>query len=117
MRSFFAIQPPGAPPPQATSPLPLFHPLTMLCTWFGPTDGFQLADALTGVSVFGATGSGKTSGPAAHLAVSYLALAWAVSCSAPRRRSASSGSAGPPSPSAKTTVSYTHLTLPTIYSV
>src|SRR5665213_2999436 len=74
MRSFFAIQPPGAPPPQATSPLPLFHPLTMLCTWFGPTDGFQLADALTGVSGFGATGSGKTSGPAAHLAVSYLAL-------------------------------------------
>jgi hypothetical protein len=33
----------------------------------------RIADALTGVAVFGATGSGKTSGPAKHLAYGYLA--------------------------------------------
>ncbi len=34
-------------------------------------EAFSLADALTGVCVFGATGSGKTSGPAKHLAYGY----------------------------------------------
>ena len=34
---------------------------------------FRISDALTGVAVFGATGSGKTSGPAKHLAHGYLA--------------------------------------------
>lgn len=55
----------------ATSELPEFHPLTLLRDW-GGSAGFRLADALTGVAVFGATGSGKTSGPAKHLAYGYL---------------------------------------------
>jgi hypothetical protein len=38
---------------------------------FGNGHALHLADALTGVSVFGATGSGKTSGPAKHLAYGY----------------------------------------------
>jgi hypothetical protein len=52
--------------------LPDFHPQTILRDW-GNGQAFRLADALTGVSVFGATGSGKTSGPAKHLAYGYLA--------------------------------------------
>lgn len=52
--------------------LPEFHPQTMLRDW-GHGQAFTLADALTGVCVFGATGSGKTSGPAKHLAYGYLA--------------------------------------------
>ena len=52
--------------------LPDFHPQTILRDW-GNGQAFHLADALTGVCVFGATGSGKTSGPAKHLAYGYLA--------------------------------------------
>jgi len=52
--------------------LEAFHPLTLLRDW-GNGDAFRIADALTGVAVFGATGSGKTSGPAKHLAYGYLA--------------------------------------------
>jgi hypothetical protein len=52
--------------------LPEFHPQTVLRDW-GGGDAFRLADAQTGVCVFGATGSGKTSGPAKHLAYGYLA--------------------------------------------
>jgi hypothetical protein len=52
--------------------LPEFHPQTVIRDW-GNGQAFRLADALTGVSVFGATGSGKTSGPAKHLAYGYLA--------------------------------------------
>lgn len=52
--------------------LPDFHPQTILRDW-GNGQSFRLADALTGVCVFGATGSGKTSGPAKHLAYGYLA--------------------------------------------
>src|SRR5580704_7555591 len=52
--------------------LPPYHPQTVLRDW-GNGQGFRLADALTGVCVFGATGSGKTSGPAKHLAYGYLA--------------------------------------------
>jgi hypothetical protein len=52
--------------------LPEFHPQTELRDW-GNGQAFRLADALTGVCVFGATGSGKTSGPAKHLAYGYLA--------------------------------------------
>lgn len=52
--------------------LPDFHPLTVIREW--PNEQpFRLTDALTGVSVFGATGSGKTSGVAKHLALGYLA--------------------------------------------
>lgn len=57
----------------STSPkLPDFHPQTVLRDWH---DGhaFRLADAQTGVMVFGATGSGKTSGPGKHFAIAYLA--------------------------------------------
>ena len=52
--------------------LPQFHPQTVIRDW-GNGQAFRLADALTGVCVFGATGSGKTSGPAKHLAYGYLA--------------------------------------------
>jgi hypothetical protein len=52
--------------------LPQFHPQTALRDW-GNGQAFRLSDALTGVCVFGATGSGKTSGPAKHLAYGYLA--------------------------------------------
>lgn len=52
--------------------LPDFHPLTPVREW-GNGQAFRITDALTGVSVFGATGSGKTSGVAKHLAMGYLA--------------------------------------------
>lgn len=52
--------------------LPDFHPLTVIRNW-GNGQAFRLTDALTGVCVFGATGSGKTSGIAKHLALGYLA--------------------------------------------
>jgi hypothetical protein len=56
---------------QGSLSLPEFHPDRMLCDW-GDGHGLRLSDALTGVGVFGATGSGKTSGPARHLAHAYL---------------------------------------------
>ena len=52
--------------------LPDFHPLTILRDW-GNGQAFRLIDAGTGVICFGATGSGKTSGPAKHLGMAYLA--------------------------------------------
>ncbi len=52
--------------------LPDFHPLTVIRDW-GNGQAFRLTDALTGACVFGATGSGKTSGVARHLALGYLA--------------------------------------------
>src|ERR1700693_2445262 len=55
-----------------THSLPAFHPHTVLRDW-GGGQAFRLADATSGVCVFGATGSGKTSGPAKHLAYGYLA--------------------------------------------
>ena len=57
---------------QGNPDLPEFHPQTVLRDW-GNGHAFRLADAQTGVCVFGATGSGKTSGPAKHLAYGYLA--------------------------------------------
>ena len=51
---------------------PEFHPQTVIRDW-GDGQAFRLADAQTGVCVFGATGSGKTSGTAKHLAYGYLA--------------------------------------------
>lgn len=47
------------------------NPAAALRDWLDG-DYFRVADALTGVCVFGATGSGKTSGPAKHLAHVYL---------------------------------------------
>ena len=52
--------------------LPLYHPQTPIRRWQGGVD-FRLSDALTGVVVLGATGSGKTSGPAKNVALGYLA--------------------------------------------
>lgn len=49
-----------------------FHPMTVLRPWHQGL-AFRIADAVTGVCVFGATGSGKTSGVAKHLALGYLA--------------------------------------------
>ncbi|HVT11815.1 MAG TPA: TraM recognition domain-containing protein [Fimbriimonadaceae bacterium] len=49
-----------------------FHPMTIVRDW-GDGDCFRLADALSGVCIFGATGSGKSSGPGRHLAYGYLA--------------------------------------------
>src|SRR5579885_2101991 len=51
--------------------LPPFHPDTLIRDWKNG-EGFAIADALTGVAVFGATGSGKTSGTGKHLALGYL---------------------------------------------
>jgi len=42
--------------------LPDFDPQKVLIDW-KESHGFTFADATAGVSVFGATGSGKTSGP------------------------------------------------------
>jgi hypothetical protein len=52
-----------------------FHPMTVLRDWdkASPGAAFRIADAVTGVFCCGSTGSGKTSGPARHLAVSYMA--------------------------------------------
>lgn len=60
------------PMAEGESGLPDFHPQTVIRDW-GNGQAFRLSDALTGVCVFGATGSGKTSGPAKHLAYGYLA--------------------------------------------
>jgi TraM recognition site of TraD and TraG len=45
----------------------------MVVRTLGEHGSFRLSDAVTGVLVFGATGSGKTSGPARYLAHGYLA--------------------------------------------
>jgi hypothetical protein len=52
--------------------LPPFHPHRLLCDWDNG-DGMRISDAVTGVAVFGATGSGKTSGIGRELAHAYLA--------------------------------------------
>jgi hypothetical protein len=55
--------------------LPDYHPLTVLRDWskVSPGAAFRISDAQTGIVAFGATGSGKTSGPAKHFAHAYLA--------------------------------------------
>jgi len=71
----------------AVKPLAQFHPQTVIRS-LGNGDNFYLADALTGVCVFGATGSGKTSGPAKHLAFGYLSNKFGglVLCAKPEER-------------------------------
>ena len=54
--------------------LPPFHPSTVIREWENG-QAFSIGDALTGVAVFGATGSGKTSGTGRHLAMGYLGSA------------------------------------------
>jgi hypothetical protein len=56
------------------APLPPLHPETVIRDW-GNGEHFSIADAVTGVAVFGATGSGKTSGTGHHLALGYLGSA------------------------------------------
>ena len=58
--------------PTPSPELPEFHPDTVIRDW-GDGHAFRLADAQTGVIAFGATGSGKTSGVARHLAYGYMA--------------------------------------------
>lgn len=57
---------------RSESTLPPFHPHQLLCDWDGG-DGMRISDAVTGVAVFGSTGSGKTSSIGQQLARSYLA--------------------------------------------
>jgi hypothetical protein len=57
---------------QIVDALPDFHPLTVLRS-LGDDDFFRIFEALTGICVFGATGSGKTSGPAKFFAYAFLA--------------------------------------------
>lgn len=54
---------------------PKYHPLTVLRDWGRVSKGaaFRIVDAQTGIIALGATGSGKTSGPAKHFARAYLA--------------------------------------------
>jgi type IV secretory pathway TraG/TraD family ATPase VirD4 len=54
----------NAPAPDAALNIPLL--------WFGKKDSWTIRDALEGTTVFGATGSGKTSGSGAALAKSFL---------------------------------------------
>ncbi len=56
---------------KSTAELPDFDPMTVIRDWRNG-EAFRLIDAQTGVAVFGATGSGKTSGIAKHLAMGYL---------------------------------------------
>jgi hypothetical protein len=55
--------------------LPDFHPRKILRDWspWARGSAFHISDAQTGVISFGSTGSGKTSGPARHYGISYLA--------------------------------------------
>jgi hypothetical protein len=50
---------------------PAFRPHRLLCDW-DKGDGMRISDAASGVAVFGATGSGKTSGIDQQLAKAYL---------------------------------------------
>ena len=62
----------------------------MLRDWsdISPDAAFRLADALTGIVCFGGTGSGKTSGPAKHIANAYLKndFGGLVLCAKPEER-------------------------------
>ena len=52
--------------------LPKFHPDTVIRDW-GNGHAFRISDAQTGVIILGATGSGKSSGIAKHLAFGLMA--------------------------------------------
>jgi TraM recognition site of TraD and TraG len=69
--------------------LPDFDPQKVLFGWSeNDPDGFTIADATAGVCVFGATGSGKTSGPGRTLAHAYLKNGFGglVLCAKPEER-------------------------------
>ena len=77
--------PPPAPPPVAAHASALDLDQTLL-NFSG--EGFTVRDACQGVQVFGATGSGKTSGSGRYLAMSYLACGFGglVLCAKPDER-------------------------------
>ena len=62
--------------------------MTVLRRWTQQGDEFRILDAVCGVACLGATGSGKTSGPARHLAIAYLAAEFGgiVLCAKPEER-------------------------------
>ncbi len=64
--------------------------MTVLQDWskISPGAAFRIEDAKTGVAIFGATGSGKTSGPLKHLASAYLSndFGGLVLCAKPEER-------------------------------
>jgi hypothetical protein len=64
-----------------------FDPQTVLIKWNG-ADGFRTVDAFSGVCVLGATGSGKSSGPARLIARAYLKNGFGglVLCAKPEER-------------------------------
>jgi len=68
---------------QTNEILPPYHPNTVVRLW--GNDAFRVSDAVAGVCVFGATGSGKTTGPGKHLAYGYLAAGFGgvVLCAKP----------------------------------
>lgn len=70
--------------------LPEFHPMTELQDWSAISPGlkFCIEDAKTHVAIFGATGSGKSSGPGKHIASTYLANDFGilVLCAKPEER-------------------------------
>jgi type IV secretory pathway TraG/TraD family ATPase VirD4 len=51
--------------------LPDFHPMTVIRDW-NNGEAFRIVNATSGVIAFGASGSGKTTAVAAHLAAGYL---------------------------------------------
>jgi len=73
--------------PTKSDALPDFHPSTVIRDW-GEGQALRIEDALTGISVFGATGSGKSSGPGRNIAMGYLAADFGglVLCSKPEER-------------------------------
>jgi hypothetical protein len=66
-------------------PLPRFHPATVIRR-LGNGQNFTIADAVTGVAVFGATGSGKhlAQGAISRSDTSAAKPKWEGSCSVPR---------------------------------
>ena len=59
-------------PPTTAPECPAADPLDRVICGFSEADRFTVRDACQGVHIFGATGSGKTSGSGRHLALSYL---------------------------------------------
>jgi hypothetical protein len=71
----FLLKKTGEALPVPNEELPKYHPFTVLRDWNALSKGaaFRISDAQTGVISFGATGSGKTSGPAKYFGHAYLA--------------------------------------------
>lgn len=61
------------PQQQAQSSARSSDPLDAPIAWLSPEDPFSTRDACEGIQIFGAIGSGKTSGSGQYLALSYLA--------------------------------------------